>query len=61
MSESYERPPRMVTLRECSQETGLSYYALRRMCLTGETACIRIGSKWLINLDLLIEKLNGKA
>ena len=59
-NETISKTPRVVTLRECAKETGLSYYALRRMCLTEETACIRIGSKWLINLDLLIEKLNGR-
>lgn len=54
------QPPRMVTIRECAKETGISYYALRRMCLNDEITYFRIGTKFLINLDLLIDQMNGK-
>lgn len=60
MTEIMNRAPRMVTIRECVKETGISYYALRKMCMTNEIVYIRIGAKYLINLDLLIDQMNGK-
>lgn len=50
--------PRMGKLREASQLSGISYDALRKMCLRGEIAHIRCGTKFLINLDQLAEYLN---
>ena len=51
--------PEMLTLREASQRTGLSYDLLRKLCLEGKIIHIRTGKKYLINLDRLIEYLNG--
>lgn len=50
--------PTMVTLKEASAQTGLSYDALRKLCLTGQIVHIRAGCKILVNLDRLIEYLN---
>ena len=55
------KPPKMVSLKEASAITGLSYSALRKLCLKGEIVHIRVGTKFLINLDRLIDKLNGKG
>lgn len=50
--------PRMITLREAAKETGLSYGCLRKLCLSGQIAHIRAGSKFLLNYELLAEYLN---
>lgn len=55
------RSPTMVSLNEAKAITGLSYEALRQMCISGEIVHIRVGAKYLINLEKLIAKLNGEA
>lgn len=50
--------PRMRTIKEVSAATGISYDAIRKMCLRKEIAHIRCGNKILVNLDLFIEHLN---
>ncbi len=51
--------PEMITIREASDRTGLSYDALRKMCLKRKIVHIRVGSgKFLINFGKLIEFLN---
>lgn len=52
--------PRMRTIKEVSQETGVSYDALRKMCLRKEIPHIKCGKKFLINLDRFIDYLNSK-
>lgn len=54
-----EALPRMVTLREAAKMTGLSYDCLRKLCLRNEIAHIRIGTKYMINLDKLSDYLNN--
>lgn len=49
---------RMVKLREASEETGLSYYYLRKACLEGKIAHIRAGNKFMINMDWLENNIN---
>lgn len=59
-----EMIPTMVPIREASKQTGISYGALRRMCIDGEIVHIRIGSgrgKILVNMNRLAEYLNGKG
>lgn len=50
--------PTMVTIKEASQQSGLSYDFVRRLCLQGKIAYIRVGTKYLINLERFIEFLN---
>ena len=51
--------PEMVTIKEASNRTGLSYDYLRKMCLGGRIVHIRVGNgKFLINFGRLIEWLN---
>lgn len=52
--------PEMVTLREASARTGVSYDCLRKMCLRNEIPNIRTGVKFLINFTKLCQKLNGE-
>ena len=50
--------PEMVTILEASNRTHLSYDFLRKQCLSGKLAHIRIGhGKFLINMGSLIEQL----
>lgn len=53
--------PRMATLREASELTGLSYGFLRQKALSGEIVAIRAGRKFLVNIDRLISYLNGET
>ncbi len=48
-------------LRETDPETALTKTALRRMVTTGELPCVRIGSKYLIDLDVLADFLHGSV
>ena len=51
--------PEMVTIKEASLRTGLSYDFLRKQCLKGNMAHIRVGNgKFLINFDLLVEQMS---
>lgn len=65
MEKTYERDfnsvPTMMTISQVSEKTGLSYYSLRHGCLNGSIVHIRIGNKFYINFDLLLERMNGKG
>ena len=52
--------PRMLTLREASEKSGLSYYCMRNLCLTGKVKHIRSGSKILVNETSLCKFLNSE-
>ncbi len=49
--------PEMVTIKEASQRTGLSYDFLRKACISGKIVHIKAGSKYLINFGRLVEWL----
>ncbi len=49
--------PEMVTIREASRRTGLSYDFLRKACLNGKIVHIKAGSKYLINFGRLVDWL----
>ena len=44
---------KMVTIKEASERTNLSYYYLRKACLENKIAHIRAGNKFYINMDWL--------
>ena len=50
--------PEMITLKDASNRTGISYDWLRKLCLKGKIVHIRAGSKYLVNFGKLIEYLN---
>lgn len=52
--------PRMLTLRQCAEETGISYEALRKLCLQGKIVYRKVGVKYLINMERLADYLNGE-
>lgn len=51
--------PRIATLKEAAEITGLAYGLLRSKALNGEIVAFRAGRKILINLDKLVEFLNS--
>jgi len=46
-------------LREDDPGTAITQNALRSMVLRGEIPCVRVGSKRLINYDLLVQLLES--
>ena len=48
-------------LRETDPETALTKTALRRLATTGQLPTVRIGQKYLIDLDVLGDFLKGSA
>ena len=60
MNDNVTRPlPRMRTIKECAAELNIPVYALRRWVKSGEVPALYCGKKALINLDKLIDYLNG--
>ena len=52
--------PEMLSVRESSKRTGLSYDYLRKQCLKGNLKHIRLGTgKFLINYDSLVDQMNS--
>lgn len=51
--------PKMLTIKEASDKTGLSYNHIRQMCLSGRLVYVKAGSKFLINSSRLMEYLNN--
>lgn len=49
----------MLTIKEASEYSGLSYNAIRQMCLQDKIPYIRAGNKYLINKEKLIEYLKN--
>ena len=54
-----EKIPTMKSIRECSEIVGLAKYHVRRLVLQGKVKYVRSGSKYLVNVDSLIEYLNS--
>lgn len=50
--------PEMVTIKECSKRTGVSYDWIRKLCIQGRIVHIRAGSKYLINFGKFVAYLN---
>lgn len=54
--------PTMVTMNKAAELTGVTYSALRRWIKSGEfTYYVMVGTKYLINLERLVEFLNTPA
>ena len=52
--------PEMLSVRETSKRSGLSYDYLRKQCLKGNLKHIRLGTgKFLINYDSLVDQMNS--
>ncbi len=59
MKENFKNVPTMKSICECSQIAGLAKYHVRRLVLQGKVRYVRSGSKYLVNVDSLIEYLNN--
>ena len=51
--------PTMLTLKDAAKITNLSYDSLRKLALTKSIVSIRVGTKFLINYEKLVEYLNN--
>ena len=50
--------PEMLPLQTVSDLTGISYGAIRNLCLERRIVHIRIGRKYLVNYEKFLEYLN---
>ncbi len=50
--------PTMITNKEASSQTGLSYEYIRKLCLQGKIVHVRAGRKILVNMEKLVSFLN---
>lgn len=50
--------PKMRTINQACSDVGLSYRCLMTLCKQNKIVHIKVGSKYMINLDKLIEFLN---
>lgn len=46
-------------IKEMDAETAVTLSALRRMVVSGQIPCVKVGKKYLIDLDVLFEFLKG--
>lgn len=49
----------MVSIKEASQRSGVSYDFIRKMCINNQIAHVKAGSKYLVNWKMFINYLNG--
>lgn len=49
----------MKSLKEASEEIGLSYHCIRNLCLQGKVKFIRSGTKYYVNMPSLIAYCEG--
>ena len=52
-------PPQMRTIRQAAKEAGVPEHFVRRLVMENKIVFVRAGCKALVNLDRLIEFLNG--
>ena len=57
--ENENKMPRMRTIKEVAEETGLSQWFVRQLCLQKKVAHTKAGTKYLVNVDRFIEYLNN--
>lgn len=57
MEQSFEIPT-MLSIRETAERTGLSKTFIRRLCWDRKIQYIKSGSKYLVNLEKLVEYMN---
>jgi len=53
------KPPKMATVNEVAEITGLARYYVRQLALQNKVSHVRAGKKILINVEKLIEFLNA--
>lgn len=58
MSTQYNPALRFQTIADATRTTGLSQYFIRRGCRNGTIPHIKSGNKFLVNVPLLIERMD---
>lgn len=53
-----EHAPRMVTIKELSELTGLSQYCIRSLCKQGKIKYLKSGTKTFINYQRFLEYMD---
>ena len=56
-----QKIPKMMSLTEAAEATGVSYCFLRKLCQEGRVVHIRSGRKYYINMDRLAEFFNEEG
>lgn len=51
--------PKMKTIQQLADETGVSYNAIRKWCLEKQIVFVKTGKKYLINVEKFYSFLNG--
>lgn len=50
-----QKYPRMASLQEAHEVSGISYDGLRKLCRTGKIVYFRVGAKYMVNMDFLMD------
>lgn len=53
--------PRMATISQAHEESGIPTYRIRRLCKTGQVRSVQCGRKVLVNLSSLSAWMQGDA
>ena len=59
MSNIVSITPKMMTVKQVSEQTGISEFHIRRLIKTNRIKYIRTGTKYLVNFDKFVEYLNN--
>lgn len=59
MSNIVSIAPRMMTIRQVSEQTGISEFHIRRLIKSNRIKYIRTGTKYLVNFDRFVDYLNN--
>ncbi len=55
------RVPKMATINEAATITGLAKHFIRQLALQNKIKNVRAGKKILVNVEKLVDFLNGKS
>lgn len=61
MNKQYDPTKPFQTIADASRTTGISQYALRRGCRSGTLPHIRNGTTYLLNMRLLMQRLDEQS
>lgn len=61
MKSPYNPTNQFQTIANASRTTGLSQYALRRGCWNHTVPHIRVGTKYLVNVPLMLKRLSEQS
>lgn len=61
MEKNYEPTCQFQTIKNAAHITGLSQYFLRKGCVEGTIPHIRLGNKYMINMPLMLQRINEQS